>query len=70
MDVLADGERHTKDQLVECLVDEMGNPRNVSFHVQRIRLTIRPAGQDVLCEFYQGRYYYRLVRLVSSSYRE
>lgn len=67
--VLADGLRHTKEELFPCLYDELGSIENVKDHISRMRKKLQPRGEDILCEVYYNRLYYRHVRLLANPYR-
>jgi hypothetical protein len=63
--VFSDGLRHTKGELFGCLNDDLARASAVWFHVSNLRRKLRPAGQDIVCELYKRRFYYRQVRLLS-----
>ena len=62
--VLSDGLPHSKAELHACLPDELGAADNVFRHISAIRKTLRPRGQDVLCEYRERSRFYRWVRLL------
>lgn len=62
--VLSDGRPHRREQLHRCLVDELGEVRNIRAHITRIRSKIRPHGEDVQCVRFRRRVCYQLVRLL------
>ena len=64
--VLADGLPHTKDELFACLEDELQDKNNVSVHVSRMRLKMRPSGHDIVNVFRMGSYKYQHVRLLDT----
>lgn len=66
MDLLADGKRHTRDELFSCLEDEMQKKDNVNVHLTYIRRKIRPVGHDIISISQQGTTYYQHVTLVST----
>ncbi len=69
--VLADGMRHTKEELISCLWDEMGTIGTVNVHLTYLRKILRPMGQDIICENDgRRRNGYRHVRLLKSPYKE
>jgi len=61
--VLSDGELHTREELHECLDDELGPLRNVAAHLTALRKRIRPTGCDILCQYLNRKFFYRLVIL-------
>lgn len=61
LEVLADGQPHTKKELHACLVDELGPLSNVEFHISEIRRAIKPFGEDILCVFFKRKKGYQLV---------
>lgn len=67
LDILSDGDRHTKHELFECLHDELGLIDNVFIHISNIRNKLRPIGEYIVCEVDRGRNYYRHVRLINKS---
>jgi hypothetical protein len=64
--VLADGQRHLRQELQACLYDELGPIKNIQCHLSVLRRELRPLGQDILCEVYNGNLYYRQVRLLNA----
>lgn len=64
--VLADGERHSKQELHACLEDELGKLSNIEPHLSAARKVLRLHGQTIVCEFYQRRWYYRHIVLLTS----
>lgn len=63
--VLADGQRHLRDELLEVM--KPSGIHAVRMMVGKIRKVLRPKGQDIVCEYNNGRFYYRHVRLMPSS---
>lgn len=61
LDVLSDGMPHTKDELHACLSDELAALSAVDFHLTGIRKVIRPVGQDIICQFIDKQFKYRLI---------
>lgn len=47
-DYLADGEGHTKDELVALLDDDMAGDSAVRFHTYRLRLKLKTIGEDLI----------------------
>lgn len=64
--VLADGLRHSRDDLRACLWDELAATSSVKAHICNLRRKLRPAGRDVVCEYRYGTFGYRLVRLLGT----
>lgn len=63
--LLSDGVPHAKQEMRDCLYDDMGALSNVHFHVTCIRKKIRPAGYRIMIQF-QGRTpLYCLVKAIS-----
>ena len=65
--VLADGCSHTREELHDCLPDELGALQNIQRHIAAIRKVLRPRGQDIVCELARGTIHYRHVRLLASA---
>lgn len=63
--VLSDGLPHTPEELVGCLWDEMTSVKTVRVHIHAIRKILRPAGQDIVCEYIRRDCLYRHVRLLN-----
>ena len=61
MDVLGDGEPHTREQLVACLEDSQSEWRNVNPHLVAIRKRLRLERQDVICQVLKRQFLYRLI---------
>jgi len=70
LDVLSDGLRHQNQELKELLPDQeadgLAKHKTVIVHIVHIRKKLRPIGQDILCEFYNRKKYYRRVRLYTT----
>ena len=66
LDMLNDGQRHTKQELHGLLWDEQSNMRTVSCWIVRLRRKLRPLGRDIVCELHYGKIHYRQVRLLAS----
>jgi hypothetical protein len=64
--VLSDGMPHHRDELKACLHDELGSVSNIKAHLTAIRARLRRSGQDIVCQFHNGRYYYRHVVLLAN----
>jgi len=68
LDMLSDGAPHSREELCTCLFDDLGNPTNIHAHLTLIRQFCRPRGEDIVSN-YDGRWTYRLVRLMGNPYR-
>lgn len=68
MDVLADGEIHSREELQECCPGNSygsNGPKAFQMHLSNIRKKINPKGLDVICQLQLRKSWFRLVRLVS-----
>jgi hypothetical protein len=65
LNVLSDGERHTREELMACLYDDHCKPSNLSPHIMALKKIVEPLGQTVVCELYKNSLYYRQVVLLS-----
>jgi hypothetical protein len=64
LSLLADGRPHTRRELHALLWDEQGALSNIQPHLSRLRHTLRPKGQEIICEIVNRRICYRQVRLL------
>lgn len=62
--ILADGMRHSRDDLVEVLPGENSDYRTLSVHLSKMRKMLRPIGQDIICELSDRKIHYRHIRLL------
>lgn len=62
MDLLADGQRHTREELRNCLFDELGVATNIHAHLTGLRQQLRPFGEDISCTSVSGQRYYQKVK--------
>jgi hypothetical protein len=67
LEVLSDGLPHRHDELMPCLLDELGSRKNLGVMICKMRKHLRPRGHDIICEFSHRRTFYRHVRLLVSS---
>lgn len=67
LELLADGERHARKEVMGCLNDELGHSRNIYPHVKVLRERLRAYGQYVVCELSGREVYYRRVILLRPS---
>lgn len=63
--VLSDGHMHEKAHLQKCVNDELST-HAVNSHLRNIRRKLRPIGEDIICQFYDKKLFYRHVRLLTS----
>lgn len=68
--VLNDGQRHSAEELLACLEDDLASRGAVRTAVSRLRQKLRRRGRDVLCEFANRRCFYRQVILISNDHGE
>lgn len=61
-DLMADGQRHSLDEFVALLNDELSGPKCVQVHMVRLRKAIADTIEDVVCERIYRRTTYRRVR--------
>ena len=66
MDVLRDGRRHSKCELMKCL-DEFSTSNNLRVHLSHLRKRLESRGDDIVCELGRDGSYYRWVRIISYS---
>ena len=59
--VLSDGDRHSAEELLTYLSDDMGSLDNVAFHMSNLRKKLAKSSCSILCEKTRARSYYRLV---------
>jgi hypothetical protein len=59
--ILADGQRHSRYELLECVPDEYAGFKALQFHISKIRTIIAPMGWDIVCEIRYGGIYYRCI---------
>lgn len=62
--VLADGNRHHKDELFQCLEDDLASKNALEVRICMIRKKLEPKAETILVEWWQRRRYYRQVRLI------
>lgn len=59
LNVLADGKRHTREELQACMPDPEAARSSIKQHICNIRKRLEAVGQAVVCEQYMGGIYYR-----------
>ena len=64
--VLSDGLPHKLPELMACLDELTERPNSLHSHLALIRRKLRPAGQDIICQFILRQRQYRHVRLLHS----
>lgn len=64
LEVLNDGHRHSREELVAVLPDEAAN--SLQMHISNIRKKM-PVGYTIVCEYVSKKGMYRHVRLLSSA---
>jgi DNA-binding CsgD family transcriptional regulator len=62
--LLSDGMPHEREEIFKCLNDELSAKRVVFTHLSDIRRVLRPLGQDILTELFEGIPHYRWVVLL------
>lgn len=67
LDILADGLPKSKPELRKCLYDTDGDAVNIRAHIYAIRRIVRQYGLDVLCEIFDCRTHYRLIKYVDEA---
>ena len=66
--ILSDGYPHTRQELHTCLDDELGALGNIKIHISILRKTLRPQGEDIVCEWGNKAITYRHIRMIGSAY--
>lgn len=66
-ELLADGQPHTRAELHACLWDEEGPMKNIQPHITFLRKTLRPKGEEILCELRGYSICYRHVKLLDAA---
>jgi hypothetical protein len=64
LDLLADGQPHTRAELHALLWDEQGAITNIQPHLSQLRKVVRPQGGEIICEIANRRICYRHVLLL------
>jgi len=64
LDVLSDGGPHPREELRQCLDDELASLAAMRVHLSELRKLLRPQGQDIICELRHRKTHYRHVRLL------
>ena len=68
LNVLSDGMPHTKEEMRDCLNDELSGGNNLRVHLTYLRKKLRTVGQTIVYEFqWPNKMLYRHVRLLASA---
>lgn len=67
LDLLADGERHSRQSIKEHLGDPDASNGSVFRHIQNLRQKLRISSQDIVAERVYRVLYYRHVRLLNEN---
>ena len=62
--VLADGQRHSKDELFKCLEDDLSSMNALEVRICHLRKKINPKAEEIIVEWWQRKRFYRQVRLL------
>lgn len=61
-DLMADGQRHSMDEFIALLPDELSAERGVYNHINNLRVALKDTIEDIVCERAFRRTTYRRVR--------
>lgn len=64
MNLLGDGMRHTRWELMHCLEDSLSDKSVLATHISYMRGYLLSQGLDIVCEHRGNHVAYRLVRLL------
>ena len=64
LEILNDGLCHTKEELSECLDDNLSSANTVWSHTFNLRRKLKMKGLGILFEKYKCKHYYRQVRFI------
>jgi hypothetical protein len=64
IDVLSDGLPHDREELRQALGDDQLTNKNLSDHIILLRRVVRPRGEEIVCELWDGSPHYRHVRFL------
>ena len=67
LEILKDGRRHSYEELHGCLGDELAPVTAIFNHLSRMRPHLQAKGQDVICEFFERKRWYRHIVLLPSA---
>lgn len=65
MEVLADGLPHRRQELLDCLDDPEKTRLTLKPYLYRLRQKLRVQGYDIVCEFRNRGFWFRLVGLIN-----
>lgn len=69
LELLSDGEPHSKEELGACLYDELTDAdQQVKVQIFRLRKRL-PASEDIRCRRHNGSTTYQHVRIMANPYR-
>ena len=68
LNVLNDGDTHTREELFECLEDDLAGKSAVQCQVSRLRSILKPQGLIIDCVYRSRRWLYRMSRHLASPY--
>lgn len=63
--VLADGRRHSRQELHACLQDDLAPLSAIYFHITKLRSKLNPIGEHIVCETANRQIFYRHVKLLA-----
>ena len=66
LEVLADGEPHHCDELLDCLGDELADFSALNNHLFRLRKELEDTGEAIVCELRRRQICYRQVKLLNA----
>ena len=66
--LLSDGNRHTREEVLACLDDDLAEMKAIKPHVSRIRKKLNLIGEEIVCVARDRSYFYQHVRLLPSAY--
>lgn len=64
--IFADGQMHSRDELLTALDDDMATPSALRHHIKRMRKKLEPRGELIMYTIHYGTIYYRHVRQLVS----
>lgn len=67
LQVLSDGQPHSRYELKDCLNDELVEMRVLAVHLSKLRKAL-PTGETIVCELFKRGIHYRHVRLITNPY--
>lgn len=64
--VLADGEPHSREEIMGHVDEEQWTTTNLSSHVKNIRRKLKQVGHGIVCELREQKFHYRYVIFLHS----